>query len=247
MGDTLKKAVQDGSVTQATLDDSVERILTQMYKFNLFENMNQWNGSTHNADVTSLPHSKVARSVSAASSVLLKNDGHILPLKPGTKIALIGADCVDPTVAGGGSGHVDPTYVISPYTAIATRNTGKIPASGPPARPKANCTVLDNGFDYFIPGSQQLGGSFFNADSCCQAALWNCTRPRRQVEMALLHLDWQQQYWHWRRMLVPPRPGPEEQEPGVREWVLCPRPAPSSAAVVRRQLFLGPRHGLQHP
>jgi beta-glucosidase len=167
MGGKLKAAVQDGTVSQATLDDSVKRILTQMYKFKLFDNINQWNGSTHQADVTSLAHSQVARNVSSAATVLLKNNG-VLPLKQGTKIVLIGSDAVNPTVHGGGSGSVEPMYVISPFTAIATRNTGKVPPSGAPKMPAAKCTVLDKDFDYFIQPSEQLGGTFGSASACCQ-------------------------------------------------------------------------------
>jgi beta-glucosidase-like glycosyl hydrolase len=168
MGAKLKAAVQDGTVSQATLDDSVKRILTQMYKFKLFDNINQWNGSTHSDDVTTLAHSQIARNVSAAATVLLTNKNGILPLKQGTKIALIGSDSVDPLVHGGGSGQVEPMYTISPFMAIATRNTGRVPASGAPKMPDAKCTVLDNDFDYFIQPSQQLGGTFASADACCQ-------------------------------------------------------------------------------
>ena len=45
--------------------DSVMRILTQMYKFGLFDNMAQWNGTAHNADVTSIEKSQLARELAA--------------------------------------------------------------------------------------------------------------------------------------------------------------------------------------
>ena len=41
MSDQLKKAVQSGQVSEAQLDDSVSRILTQMYKFGLFDHLSQ--------------------------------------------------------------------------------------------------------------------------------------------------------------------------------------------------------------
>ena len=41
MSDKLKHAVQSGAVSEAQLDDSVSRILTQMYKFGLFDHMSQ--------------------------------------------------------------------------------------------------------------------------------------------------------------------------------------------------------------
>ena len=59
--------------------------------------------------MTSKAHSAIARNISAASHVLLKNNG-VLPLRAGMKIALIGSQASSPTVSGGGSGHVTPTY-----------------------------------------------------------------------------------------------------------------------------------------
>ena len=143
MGPALKADVLSGKVSNATIDNAVSRILTQMYKFGLFDNMNQWNGSTHQHDVTSLAHSVIARNVSAAGTVLLKNEDGILPLKPGQKLALIGIDSVNPVVHGGGSGSVEPMYLISPFVAISVRNTGKPTQSGRPPRPPAKCKILD--------------------------------------------------------------------------------------------------------
>eukprot|EP01052_Picozoa_sp_SAG31_P047616 SAG31_NODE_9608_length_1251_cov_1.282986_1_plen_81_part_00 len=75
MGATLLAAAKSGAVSTATIDDSVSRILTQMYKFDLFENMAQWNGTAHGNDVTSYANSLLARNLSAMSAVLLKNNG----------------------------------------------------------------------------------------------------------------------------------------------------------------------------
>lgn len=132
MGKTLEAAVQAGQVSTAKVDDSVSRILTQMYKFGVFDHMDQWNGTAHSNDVTGTAHSTVARNVSAAATVLLKNAG-VLPIKAGSKVVLIGSDATNPTVHGGGSGSVAPTYIISPEAAITIRNGGQYPPTGPPA------------------------------------------------------------------------------------------------------------------
>lgn len=100
--------------------------------------------------------------------MVLKNAGGVLPLKTGQKIALIGVDSVNPVIHGGGSGSVDAMYVVSPFEAIAVRNTGKIPPSGQPPRKPANCTVLDQGVDYYIPGSVGLGNGFTVPEDCCK-------------------------------------------------------------------------------
>ena len=65
MGNKLLAAAKSGAVKMATIDDSVMRILTQMYKFGLFDNMAQWNGTAHNADVTSIEKSQLARELAA--------------------------------------------------------------------------------------------------------------------------------------------------------------------------------------
>merc|ERR1719397_296435 len=79
MGDKLKAAVQSGQVSQDKLNESVLRILTPMYEFGIFDHAQQWtNGSAHQADVTSPAHSLVARQISAAAAILVKNNG-VLP------------------------------------------------------------------------------------------------------------------------------------------------------------------------
>ena len=70
--------------------------------------------------------------VSAAGTVLLKNDGPMLPLQlprdgslsdesKQVTIAVIGHEASSPTVVGGGSGHVTPANLSSPLAAIRHR------------------------------------------------------------------------------------------------------------------------------
>jgi len=146
MGAKLKAAVESGEVSQDKINDSVLRMLTPMYAFGIFDHAHQWtNKSAHGADVTSPAHSLIARQISAAASVLVKNNG-ILPFtKKVRSIALIGKDAENPTVHGGGSGQVQPMYVISPSNGIKRRfsNTTKM-----------NCT-FDPDVDYFVQPSSQ--------------------------------------------------------------------------------------------
>ena len=72
-GVALKADVLNGKVSYATIDDSVARILAQMYKFGLFDNMNQWNGSTHQHDVTPCTFDCCTKRV-GSWYVLLKNE-----------------------------------------------------------------------------------------------------------------------------------------------------------------------------
>lgn len=93
-----------------------------MYEIGLFDD-NYYEGNP-NANVTSDAHNQLARELAANSIVLLKNDQNLLPLPMsskeddlGTCIAVFGDES---TVSGGGSGHVEPPYIITPTQGITT-------------------------------------------------------------------------------------------------------------------------------
>jgi beta-glucosidase len=83
----LAALIAAGSVSQATLDEAVRRVLRLKYRCGLFAHPY--------AATVSLPYFRadaisLAREAAARSAVLVKNAGGILPLKPGRRIALIG-------------------------------------------------------------------------------------------------------------------------------------------------------------
>ena len=124
-GSALQAAVQDGQVSMATLNGMVSRILTEMFKFNEFNNPPT--GST-SAIVTTPAHQAVSTSVAEAGTVLLKNTGGTLPLSAngaGT-VAVIGpAASASPTDTGGGSAYVTSTFNVTPLQGIqAAAGTG---------------------------------------------------------------------------------------------------------------------------
>jgi beta-glucosidase len=118
-GQALIDAVNQGKVAQSTLDDMTRRVLTQMFRFGLFDH-----GPTGNtgAVVTSAAHTQVAQDVAAQGSVLLKNNG-VLPLASTVKsIALLGGDAIDPQNIGGGSAKVNPSpAAVNPINGITRR------------------------------------------------------------------------------------------------------------------------------
>eukprot|EP00759_Apiculatamorpha_spiralis_P017425 PhF_6_TR2342/c0_g1_i4/m.4193/K05349/bglX; beta-glucosidase len=77
MGQSLLTAVQQGTIPQSYVDDSVLRILTAMYTMNVFDNNNT---NVRSSNVSSPAHNDLARRFSAHSTVLLKNQGGVLPL-----------------------------------------------------------------------------------------------------------------------------------------------------------------------
>jgi beta-glucosidase len=55
----------------------------------------------------------VGTQISAEGSVLLKNDGAVLPLNSDAKISVFGQDSADPLYGGGGAGSIDPAKAVS--------------------------------------------------------------------------------------------------------------------------------------
>src|ERR1700733_11159914 len=109
-GANLQAAVQSGEVSVATLNDMVSRALTEMFRFNDFNNPPT---GTTTTPVTTPAHQAVSTQVAEDGTVLLKNGGGTL--SPGTSgagnVAVIGpAASADPTDTGGGSAYVTSTF-----------------------------------------------------------------------------------------------------------------------------------------
>lgn len=118
-GVALRQAVQSGRVPVSVLDGAVRRILTQMFRFGLFDRPQT---GDPNQVVTSPQHAAVARTAAEQGTVLLKNDGGLLPLGGARSIAVIGPDAsTDPWSAGGGSAGVLASHVVTPLAGIKSR------------------------------------------------------------------------------------------------------------------------------
>ena len=85
-----------------------------------------WDWSKQSVNATTSASADSARRLAAASTVLLKNDGDLLPLGQNKKIALIGFAGEGAVVHGGGSGEVVPSYISTPLAGITA-------AAGPDA------------------------------------------------------------------------------------------------------------------
>ncbi len=118
-GQPLKAAVQNGQVSMATLDEHVRRILIPMFRQGLFDKQQ---GGAWTANVRSPGHDAFSRSVAEQGTVLLKNQGNILPLSGASSIAVIGAaGGAKPKAEGGGSSGVVAPYIVSPLDGIHKR------------------------------------------------------------------------------------------------------------------------------
>ena len=102
-GDDLKAAVAKGEVSPARLDDMVRRILHGTITSGLMDNPI----STTAQPIDYAANALVAQAVAERGSVLLKNEGGLLPLaKTAQKIVLIGAHADVGVISGGGSSQV---------------------------------------------------------------------------------------------------------------------------------------------
>ena len=69
----------------------------------------------------SAEHIQLSRRAAGEGMVLLKNEGNILPLRKGARVALFGKACIDYVKGGGGSGDVTVSYVRNLYEGMCLK------------------------------------------------------------------------------------------------------------------------------
>ncbi|MGD8793987.1 MAG: glycoside hydrolase family 3 C-terminal domain-containing protein, partial [Anaerolineae bacterium] len=111
------EAVRAGELAEATLDESVRRILRIVFKARQTPKGGTFDAGAHHA---------LARKIAADGMVLLKNDpvleqGRLLPLKGHQNIAVIGRSAQTAYFQGGGSSHINPTRLDVPFQELKSR------------------------------------------------------------------------------------------------------------------------------
>ena len=96
----IVKAVQEGRLSEEALDACAERLVKAALELQKAEKRESFDEKVHHA---------LAKKAAAESAVLLKNRDHILPLKPGIRVALIGDFAFEPRYQGAGSSMVNTT------------------------------------------------------------------------------------------------------------------------------------------
>jgi beta-glucosidase len=114
----LGGAIERGELAEADVDRSVERIVATLLRFHaVFERQ---------PDVEVIgcdDHRELAREMAAASTVLLRNDGPLLPLDASAtgRIALLGRLAAVPNLGDGGSSDVRSSRVVTPLEGLRAR------------------------------------------------------------------------------------------------------------------------------
>ncbi len=124
-GTPLETAVQTGAISPRVLNTMVQRILTEMFRFNLFTLQRP---ATPTATVTTPAHRTVGNRVADNGTVLLQNRRGTLPLSANHagNVAVIGPSASpSPTNGGGGSAYVVPSSTVTPLQGLrAAAGTG---------------------------------------------------------------------------------------------------------------------------
>ncbi|MCY7483300.1 glycoside hydrolase family 3 C-terminal domain-containing protein [Paenibacillus alvei] len=109
--DAIVKAVQNGTLSEEHLNNSVRRILTLV---------EQVTANEEESNTAAIDYHELARKAAAESIVLLKNDNGILPIDPAKtqSIAVIGTFAKKPRIQGAGSAEVTPTRVDIPWDEV---------------------------------------------------------------------------------------------------------------------------------
>lgn len=118
----IVRAVKSNKLDIVVLDKAVERLLEFIFKSVENRKMDfHYDRDAHHA---------LARRAAAESMVLLKNDGAILPLSKGKKLAVIGAFAKSPRYQGSGSSQINPWQIDTAWDELSKVTTDATYAAG---------------------------------------------------------------------------------------------------------------------
>jgi len=103
-------AIKEGTLDESILDEAVDQLLSLVFKVRLDDK--------ESVKVDYEEHYKKAVEAARQSIVLLKNENRILPLKAGTKVAVIGDFAKNPRYQGAGSSLINPYKLSNPLDSL---------------------------------------------------------------------------------------------------------------------------------
>ncbi|MBV9451516.1 MAG: glycoside hydrolase family 3 C-terminal domain-containing protein [Streptosporangiaceae bacterium] len=165
-GDALVTAVRSGAVDEALLDDKVLRILRLAYRTGALDPATSLAEPVGPDIVTTL------RETAAASFVLVRNEGNLLPLPPRARgrvpVAVIGPNAALARTMGGGSATVSPQYTFSPVDGLRVNGVdvryaagvyghGRVPAATTPWQFRPDGVTPGAEIRFFAASGELLG------------------------------------------------------------------------------------------
>ncbi|MGW5160107.1 glycoside hydrolase family 3 C-terminal domain-containing protein [Nonomuraea wenchangensis] len=144
-GEALVAAVRAGEVPEPAIDDKVRRLLRLAARVGALPGfpapsttdpsagdlttpsaLSPSTGGPTAGSVGERPDRALLRRTVAASTVLLRNEGGLLPLVPArlTRVAVIGPNAARPRIQGGGSAGVYPESLVTPLAGLRTALNG---------------------------------------------------------------------------------------------------------------------------
>ena len=106
----LLAAVKEGKVSEAKLDESVDRLLSFIFEYDAKR--------VKGATIDAAKHDELARRAAAESAVLLKNTKRTLPLRKSDKVLVVGEFAQKPRFQGAGSSFINPRKITTLIDAL---------------------------------------------------------------------------------------------------------------------------------
>src|SRR5439155_5849847 len=143
-GEKLVAAVRSGEVPERAIDEKVLRILRLARRTGALGSQPDRRRRRSSSEAAA-----VLRRAAAQSFVLLKNEGGLLPLAAGSKLAVLGRVAALPPLQGGGSSNVGPIRAPSPLDGIRALAEAEVryePGYVPSTLPRLDLAWVDDGF-----------------------------------------------------------------------------------------------------
>ncbi|WP_372348997.1 beta-glucosidase [Streptomyces sp. KL116D] len=140
-GPALAAAVRAGEVEEPEVDEAVRNVLRLAARVGILEGAEPVVPPARRP--AEIDGEALAREIARRAFVLVRNSG-VLPLRPTTRIALIGAAARDARVLGGGSATVFPARIVSPLDGLTAAVDALGYAVG--ADPSDELAPADKGF-----------------------------------------------------------------------------------------------------
>ncbi|AWY99187.1 MULTISPECIES: beta-glucosidase BglX [Blautia] len=134
----LENLVQEGTISEDSIDTAVLRVLELKNKMGLFENPYRSAGTdSEEKNILTEENREAARKVAADTMVLLENKDHFLPLKKEEKVAFIGPYAEEKRMLGAWSFFANPEDTVTCREALEEKTENGVFAKG--------CGILNPG------------------------------------------------------------------------------------------------------